>query len=153
MESAHPGLIRVTASYGPQTPAGSQGCRCYLLCHHLNFIHATRCNYRHYQLCRFEPTIHRFVFQLDGAVKEERRRLRRVVLDSPIQRSTLSGRGRRDPAPAPGEGGVKPCGLGAAPLLSTGCAAPFMPQPPDKLSFCSTRPRQCGHSCWQPRPQ
>jgi len=45
-------------------------------------------------------------FQLDGDVKEERRRLRRVVLDSPIQRSTLlGGAGDFRPLP-PGEGGV-----------------------------------------------
>ena len=43
MESAHSDLIRSAASKEPKTPSGSLECRCYLFCHHLNFIPAIRC--------------------------------------------------------------------------------------------------------------
>ncbi|MES9884593.1 MAG: hypothetical protein ABW185_27425 [Sedimenticola sp.] len=47
-------------------------------------------------------------------VKEERRRLRRVVLDSPHPAFTLLGRERTAPLP-PGEGGVSPVAKGQSP--------------------------------------
>ena len=58
---------------------------------------------------------YRLFIKLDGSVKEERRRSRRVVLDGPVQRHTLSA-GGRDICPLPsGEGGVSRAAKGQRP--------------------------------------